>query len=64
MSNQAHIAETLGNNLKVFSIFIDNLPKNLSITNSKDLFSSFGEVSDAYIQNKFVGKTSKKRDFI
>ncbi|KAJ8423937.1 LOW QUALITY PROTEIN: hypothetical protein Cgig2_032951 [Carnegiea gigantea] len=38
MPNREPIAETLGNNSKVFSIFVDNLPNDLSITSFKNLF--------------------------
>ena len=36
MPNREPIAETLGNNSKVFSIFVDNQPSDLSITSFKN----------------------------
>jgi len=36
---------------KVFSLFIDNMHEDLSIIDFKNLFSSFGDVLDAYIPN-------------
>ena len=64
MPNQEHVAETLGNNSNVFSIFIDNLPENLNFTSFKNMFCSFGEVLDVHIPNKFRKKTGRKYGFI
>ena len=64
MPNREPIAETLGNNSKVFSIFVDNMLDDLSIINFKDLFSSFGEILDAYIPNHIGKKSGKKYGFI
>ena len=63
-SVQEPIAENLGNNHKVFSIFIDNLPEDLSNINFKDLFSSYEEVLDAYILNKLGRNSGRKYNFI
>ncbi|KAJ8425992.1 hypothetical protein Cgig2_007806 [Carnegiea gigantea] len=60
VSKQEPIAVILGDNSKKISIFIDNLPEDLITINFKDLFSSFGEVSDTYIPNIFGRKTSRK----
>ena len=48
----------------MFSIYIDNLSKDLGIIDFKDLFSSFGEVLKAYITNKFGRKSTGKYRFI
>ncbi|KAJ8428060.1 hypothetical protein Cgig2_023454 [Carnegiea gigantea] len=53
MLKQEPIVEVLGNNTKVFSIFIDNLLEDLSPINFEDLPRTFGDVFDAYIANQF-----------
>lgn len=58
------ITKALGNNSKVFPLFVDNLPEDLSIIGLKDLFSSFENVLDAYIPNKLGRKFGKKNGFI
>ncbi|KAJ8431623.1 hypothetical protein Cgig2_029031 [Carnegiea gigantea] len=58
--NQKPVVEALGNNSKVFSIFIDNLPKDLNTSNFKDLLNSIKEVLDAHIPDKFGRTTGRK----
>ena len=55
--------EVVGSNSKVFSLFIDNQPEDLSTINFKDLFSSFRDVLDAYISDKFGRKFGRKYGF-
>ena len=50
--------------MRIFSIFIDNLPIDLDNLGLKKLFSSFGEVVDVYILNKVGRKSDRKYGFI
>ncbi|KAJ8426345.1 hypothetical protein Cgig2_021898 [Carnegiea gigantea] len=64
LPNRDPIPETLGNTPKVYSIFVASLPTDLSIANFKDLFSSCGEIVDAYIPNNFGENMAEEYGFI
>ncbi|KAJ8433439.1 hypothetical protein Cgig2_030961 [Carnegiea gigantea] len=64
MPKHEPIAKALASNSKVFPLFVDNLPEDLSIIGLKDLFSSFENVLDAYIPNKLGRKFGKKNGFV
>jgi len=50
--------------MRIFSIFIDNLPIDLDNLGLKKLFGSFGEVVDVYILNKVGRKSDWKYGFV
>ena len=53
-----------GNQTRIFSLFIDNLPIGLDNLGLKKLFSSHGEIVDVYIPSKVGRKSGRKYGFI
>ncbi|KAJ8449199.1 hypothetical protein Cgig2_027201 [Carnegiea gigantea] len=66
MSQAKHYnsGESRGNQMQIFSLFIDNLPIDLDNLGLEKLFSSYGEIVDVYIPSKVGRKSGRKYGFI